>query len=78
MASLVCIAGYAPDVDEDESALGCKTPSALDNATGAIRKRLTPVSIRLLFQTFRPQVFPLLRVAACLQALAATGASICR
>ncbi|MEJ1969143.1 MAG: alpha/beta hydrolase [Rhizomicrobium sp.] len=38
VVGLVYVAAHAPDVGEDESALGAKTPSVLGKTAGAIRK----------------------------------------
>ncbi|MEJ0043955.1 MAG: alpha/beta hydrolase [Rhizomicrobium sp.] len=47
VVGLVYVAAHAPDIGEDESALGAKTPSVLGKTAGAIKKTRTasPISI---------------------------------
>ena len=52
VVGLVYVAAHAPDVGEDEGALGKKTPSVLGNTPGAIKK--TPDG----FTYLDPQLFP--------------------
>ena len=52
VAALVYVAAHAPDVGEDESALGKKTPSVLAETDGAIKK--TPDG----FTYLDPEQFP--------------------
>jgi pimeloyl-ACP methyl ester carboxylesterase len=55
VAGLVYVAAHAPDVGEDEAALGKKTPSILAKTDGAIRK--TPDSFTYLNPADFPKLF---------------------
>ncbi|MDR6661308.1 pimeloyl-ACP methyl ester carboxylesterase [Tardiphaga robiniae] len=55
VAGLVYVAAHAPDVGEDESALGKKTPSVLAKTEGAIK--LTPDNFTYLNPTVFPKLF---------------------
>lgn len=52
VAGLVYVAAHAPDVGEDEAALGAKTPSVLAKTKGAIQ--VTPDG----FTYLKPELFP--------------------
>jgi pimeloyl-ACP methyl ester carboxylesterase len=54
VAGLVYVAAHAPDVGEDEAALGAKTPSVLAKTKGAVQ--VTPDG----FTSLDPQLFPTL------------------
>ncbi len=77
VVGLVYVAAHAPDVGEDESALGAKTPSVLAKTAGAIRK--TPDGFTYLDPAIFPKLFapdlPLARAefVARSQVLAAAG-----
>jgi len=55
VAGLVYVAAHAPDVGEDESALGKKTPSVLAKTPGAIR--VTPDEFTYLDPALFPKLF---------------------
>jgi len=55
VVGLVYVAAHAPDVGENESALGQKTPSVLGKTTGAIKK--TPDGFTYLDPTIFPKLF---------------------
>ena len=55
VAGLVYVAAHAPDVGEDESALGKKTPSVLAKTEGAIK--VTPDKFTYLNPTEFPKLF---------------------
>jgi pimeloyl-ACP methyl ester carboxylesterase len=55
VVGLVYVAAHAPDVGEDEAALGRKTPSVLAKTDGAIRK--TPDEFTYLDPTAFPKLF---------------------
>ncbi|MFZ1428752.1 MAG: alpha/beta hydrolase [Geminicoccaceae bacterium] len=55
VAGLVYVAAHAPDVGEDESALGKETPSVLAKTEGAIKK--TPDGFTYLNPTEFPKLF---------------------
>jgi len=55
VAALVYVAAHAPDVGEDEAALGRKTPSVLGKTAGAIRK--TPDGYTYLEPSEFPRLF---------------------
>jgi pimeloyl-ACP methyl ester carboxylesterase len=55
VVGLVCVAAHAPDVGENESALGQKTPGVVGKATGAIKK--TPDRLAYLEPIFFPKLF---------------------
>src|SRR6187200_3179100 len=55
VAGLVYVAAHAPDVGEDESALGKETPSVLAKTEGAIKK--TPDGYTYLNPTEFPKLF---------------------
>ena len=55
VAALVYVAAHAPDVGEDEAALGRKTPSVLGQTVGAIRK--TPDAYTYLEPSEFPRLF---------------------
>ncbi len=55
VAGLVYVAAHAPDVGEDEGALGKKTPSVLGKTAGAIKK--TPDGFTYLDPALFPKLF---------------------
>ncbi len=55
VVGLVYVAAHAPDVGEDEAALGQKTPSVLAKTPGAIRK--TPDNFTYLDPALFPRLF---------------------
>lgn len=55
VAGLVYVAAHAPDVREDESSLGKKTPSVLGKTPGAIKK--TPDGFTYLDRELFPKLF---------------------
>ena len=55
VVGLVYVAAHAPDVGENESALGQKTPSVLGKTAGAIKK--TPDGFTYLDPTIFPKLF---------------------
>jgi pimeloyl-ACP methyl ester carboxylesterase len=55
VVGLVYVAAHAPDVGEDEAALGKKTPSVLAKTEGAIKK--TPDEFTYLDPTLFPKLF---------------------